>query len=457
MDFHPHEYQEIAIQRIIDHSHYGLLLDMGLGKTISTLIAIEKLMYDYFDIKKVLLIAPKKVAESTWAQETQKWSATRRLTVAKVLGSEKERIHALESESDVYVINRENVQWLYDYYFGKPKKKFPFDMLVIDESSSFKNPQAKRFKAMRKMRPLFKRIVILTGTPAPNTLMDIWAQMYLLDGGDRLGKTLTEFRCRYFTPDKTNGHVVYSYRLLPGGDKAIFGKIQDVCMSLKAKDYLKLPERIENVITVEMSPKEWALYKEMEREHVLSIVDDDDISALNAASLAGKLLQLANGSIYNDEGNIVVVHNEKVERLKELVETNEGKPILVFYNFKHDLQSIKKAFPKAVELKTDDDVANWNKGKIQMLLAHPASAGYGLNLQAGGNIIVWYGLTWSLEQYQQANARLHRQGQTQPVIIHHLVTKGTMDEQVMKALERKEAGQDTLLEAIKYRKELYKE
>ena len=219
MDFHPHEYQEIAIQRIIDHSHYGLLLDMGLGKTISTLIAIEKLMYDYFDIKKVLLIAPKKVAESTWAQETEKWSATRRLIVAKVLGSEKERIHALDSEADIYVINRENVQWLYDYYFEKPKKKFPFDMLVIDESSSFKNPQAKRFKAMRKMRPLFKRIVILTGTPAPNTLMDIWAQMYLLDGGDRLGKTLTEFRCRYFTPDKTNGHVVYSYRLLPDLDK----------------------------------------------------------------------------------------------------------------------------------------------------------------------------------------------------------------------------------------------
>ena len=424
MDFHPHEYQSIAIQRIIDNTHYGLLLDMGLGKTISTLIAIERLIYDYFDIKKVLLIAPKKVAESTWAQETQKWSATRRLTVAKVLGSEKERIHALESESDIYVINRENVQ---------------------------------RFKAIRKLRPLFKRIVILTGTPAPNTLLDIWAQMYLLDGGERLGKTITEYRTRYFTPDKTNGHVVYSYRLLPGGDKAIFSKMQDICMSLKAKDYLTLPERIENVITVEMNPKEWALYKEMEREHVLSLASDEDVSALNAAALAGKLLQLANGSIYNDDGDIVVVHNEKIERLKELVETNEGKPMLVFYNFKHDLQSIKEAFPTAVELKTDDDVAEWNKGNIQMLLAHPASAGYGLNLQAGGNIIVWYGLTWSLEQYQQANARLHRQGQTQPVIIHHLVTKGTMDEQVMKALERKEAGQDALLEAIKYRKELYKE
>nr|DAG70044.1 MAG TPA: Helicase of the snf2 rad54 family [Caudoviricetes sp.] len=454
MDFHPHEYQKIAIQRIIDHTHYGLLLDMGLGKTVSTLIAIEQLMYDQFDIKKVLLIAPKKVAESTWMQEANKWKETSCLEIASVLGPEKERIKALQSDSDIYVMNRENVQWLYEYYHKKP---FPFDMLVIDESSSFKNPQAKRFKAMRKMRPFFKRVVILTGTPAPNTLMDVWAQMYLLDGGDRLGKTITEYRNRYFRPDKTNGHIVYSYRLLPGGDTAIFGKMQDICMSLKAKDYLTLPERIENVITVEMNPKEWALYKEMERDHVLSLVDDDDVSALNAASLAGKLLQLANGAIYTDEGEIIIVHNEKVERLKELVETNEGKPMLVFYSFKHDLQAIKEAFPKAVELKTDDDVAEWNKGNIQMLLAHPASAGYGLNLQAGGNIIVWYGLTWSLEQYQQANARLHRQGQTQPVIIHHLVTKGTMDEQVMKALERKEVGQDALLEAIKYRKELYKE
>ena len=271
MNFHPHEYQEIAIQRIIDHTHYGLLLDMGLGKTISTLIAIEQLMYDYFDIKKVLLIAPKKVAESTWAQETQKWSETSHLTIASVLGPEKDRIKALESDSDIYVMNRENVQWLYDYYFEKPKRTFPFDMLVIDESSSFKNPQAKRFKAMRKMRPFFKRVVILTGTPAPNTLMDVWAQMYLLDGGERLGKTLTEYRLRYFTPDKTNGHIVYSYRMLPGGDTAIFGKMQDICMSLKAKDYLNLPERIENVITVEMSPKEWELYKQMERDHVLSL------------------------------------------------------------------------------------------------------------------------------------------------------------------------------------------
>ena len=305
----------------------------------------------------MLLIAPKKVAESTWTQEANKWNETSCLKIASVLGSEKDRIKALQSDSDIYVMNRENVQWLYEYYH---KKKFPFDMLVIDESSSFKNPQAKRFKAMRKMRPFFKRVVILTGTPAPNTLMDVWAQMYLLDGGDRLGKTITEYRNRYFKPDKTNGHIVYSYRLLPGGDTAIFGKMQDICMSLKAKDYLTLPERIENVITVEMNPKEWALYKEMERDHVLSLADDDDVSALNAASLAGKLLQLANGAIYTDEGETIIVHNEKVERLKELVETNEGKPMLVFYNFKHDLQAIKEAFPKVVELKTDDDVAEWN-------------------------------------------------------------------------------------------------
>ena len=349
-------------------------------------------------------------------------------------------------------MNRENVQWLYEHL--KNKKQFPFDMLVIDESSSFKNPQAKRFKAMRKMRPLFKRIVILTGTPAPNTLMDLWAQMYLLDGGERLGKTITEYRTRFFRPDKTNGHIVYSYRLQQGADNVIYDKIQDICMSLKAKDYLNLPDRIDNVITIDLSDKERELYREMERTHILTLVNEE-ISALNAAAVANKLLQMANGAIYNEDGDAIVIHRQKIERLKELVEVNEGKPILVFYNFKHDLESIKDAFPKSVELKTDTDVDDWNNGDIQMLLAHPASAGYGLNLQAGGHIIVWYGLTWSLEQYQQANARLHRQGQQEPVIVHHLVAKDTMDEQVMRALERKEVGQDALLEAIKYRKELY--
>ena len=452
MHFVPHEYQRIAIERVMENTHYGLLLDMGLGKTISTLYAIEQLMYDSFDVQKVLIIAPKKVAESTWAQEARKWDQTKHLRVASILGSANDRIQALESEADIYVMNRENVQWLYEYL--NKKKQFPFDMLVIDESSSFKNPQAKRFKAMRKMRPLFKRIVILTGTPAPNTLMDLWAQMYLLDGGERLGKTITEYRTRYFRPDKTNGHIVYSYRLQQRADETIYSKIQDICMSLKAKDYLNLPNRLDNVITIELTDKECELYREMERTHILTLVDEE-ISALNAAAVANKLLQMANGAIYNEDGNAIVIHRQKIERLKELVEVNDGKPILVFYNFKHDLESIKDAFQKSVELRTDADVEEWNKGNIQMLLAHPASAGYGLNLQAGGHIIVWYGLTWSLEQYQQANARLHRQGQTEPVIIHHLVAKDTMDEQVMRALERKEVGQDALLEAIKYRKELY--
>lgn len=452
MYFVPHEYQRIAIKRVMENTHYGLLLDMGLGKTISTLYAIEQLMYDSFEVQKVLIIAPKKVAESTWTQEARKWNQTKHLRVASILGSVNDRIQAVESEADIYVMNRENVQWLYEYL--NKKKDFPFDMLVIDESSSFKNPQAKRFKAMRKMRPLFKRIVILTGTPAPNTLMDLWAQMYLLDGGERLGKTITEYRTRYFRPDKTNGHIVYSYRLQNGSDELIYSKIQDICMSLKAKDYLNLPDRLDNVITIELTDKERELYREMERTHILTLVDEE-ISALNAAAVANKLLQMANGAIYNEDGDAIVIHRQKIERLKELVEVNEGKPILVFYNFKHDLESIKDAFPKSVELKTDADVEEWNTGNIQMLLAHPASAGYGLNLQAGGHIIVWYGLTWSLEQYQQANARLHRQGQQEPVIVHHLVTKDTMDEQVMRALERKEVGQDALLEAIKYRKELY--
>nr|DAU28969.1 MAG TPA: Helicase of the snf2 rad54 family [Caudoviricetes sp.] len=452
MNFIPHEYQRIAIERVMENTHYGLLLDMGLGKTISTLYAIEQLMYDSFEVQKVLIIAPKKVAESTWAQEARKWNQTKHLRVASILGSANDRIQAVESEADIYVMNRENVQWLYEYL--TKKKQFPFDMLVIDESSSFKNPQAKRFKAMRKMRPLFKRIVILTGTPAPNTLMDLWAQMYLLDGGERLGKTITEYRTRYFRPDKTNGHIVYSYRLQQGADETIYGKIQDICMSLKAKDYLNLPDRIDNVITISLTDKERELYREMERTHILTLVDEE-ISALNAAAVANKLLQMANGAIYNEDGDAIVIHRQKIARLKELVEVNEGKPILVFYNFKHDLESIKEAFPKSVELKTDADVEEWNNGNIQMLLAHPASAGYGLNLQAGGHIIVWYGLTWSLEQYQQANARLHRQGQQEPVIVHHLVAKDTMDEQVMRTLERKEVGQDALLEAIKYRKELY--
>lgn len=450
MNFQPHPYQSVAIKQILAHTHYGLLLDMGLGKTVSTLMAIESLIYDRLEVKKVLLIAPKKVAESTWSQEAAKWAQTRNLRISQVLGSAKDREQALQADADIYVMNRENVIWLCDKYKGKP---LPFDMLVIDESSSFKNPQAKRFKALK--RHTFDRVVLLTGTPAPNTLMDLWPQIYLLDKGERLGRTITEYRRRYFRPDKTNGHVVFSYALNPGADSQIYGCITDICMSLKAKDYLTLPDRIDNVIEVVMSDSEKEKYKTMEKEHVLGLGQENEISALNAASVANKLLQMANGYVYDDEGNLVHIHDQKIDRLKELVDVNEGKPMLVFYNYKHDLAAIKEAFPKATELTDDNDVADWNKGKIQMLLAHPASAGYGLNLQAGGHIIVWYGLTWSLEQYQQANARLHRQGQTEPVIVHHLVTKGTMDEQVMRSLSRKEESQDALLEAIKYRRDLY--
>lgn len=450
MKFQPHPYQSVAIKQILAHTHYGLLLDMGLGKTVSTLMAIESLIYDRLEVKNVLLIAPKKVAESTWSQEAAKWAQTRNLRISQVLGSAKDREQALQADADIYVMNRENVIWLCDKYKGKP---LPFDMLVIDESSSFKNPQAKRFKALK--RHTFDRVVLLTGTPAPNTLMDLWPQIYLLDKGERLGRTITDYRRRYFRPDKTNGHAVFSYALNPGADSQIYGRITDICMSLKAKDYLTLPDRIDNVIEVVMSDSEKEKYRTMEKEHVLGLGQENEISALNAASVANKLLQMANGYVYDDEGNLVHIHDQKIDRLKELVDVNEGKPMLVFYNYKHDLAAIKEAFPKATELSDDNDVADWNKGKIQMLLAHPASAGYGLNLQAGGHIIVWYGLTWSLEQYQQANARLHRQGQTEPVIVHHLVTKGTMDEQVMRSLSRKEESQDALLEAIKYRRDLY--
>lgn len=444
MHFAPHNYQVEAINRIIDHKHYGLLLDMGLGKSVITLTAIEQLMYDYYDVKKVLVIAPKKVAESTWTQEACKWEHTKHLRVSKVLGPERERIEALTVDADVYVINRENVQWLCDYY----KDLLPFDMLVIDESSSFKNPQAKRFKRLKRSIGCFKRVILLTGTPAPNTLMDLWAQIYLLDQGERLGRTISSYRVKYFTPDKTNGHIVYSYKLLKGADREIHQKIEDICMSLKSKDYLKLPDRIDRTYPVIMTAKEKKRYKELEREAVLTL-DEGDVTAVNAAALANKLMQLSNGAIYDDDKKVIELHNQKLEALSEIAEANEGKPILVFYTYIHDKDRILNTFKNAKLLESDKDIEEWNKGNIPMLLAHPASAAYGLNLQAGGNIIVWYGLTWSLEQYQQANARLHRQGQEKPVIIHHLVTEGTIDERVMKALDNKEKGQDALLEAIK--------
>lgn len=442
MNFKPHDYQENSIQRIIDNPFYGLFLDMGLGKTIITLSAIQYLIDD-FAITKVLIIAPKSVAESTWQNEAKKWDHLH-LKFSTVLGTAAQREAALAAKADCYVINRENVVWLCEYY----NYQLPFDMLVIDESSSFKNHQAKRFKELKKALPSFDRVVILTGTPAPNTLMDIWAQIYLLDRGKALGRTIGIYRQKYFKPGQTNGFVVYNYILLPGADKLIHEAIAPEVMSLKAADYIKLPERMDNVVEINLPPKAMKLYQQMKKDLILSL-DDDDITASTAAALSNKLLQMANGAVYDNDQSIIQLHNAKIEKLAEIQELNEGQPILVFYAYKHDLANLKNTFRDVRELKTAKDMDDWNEGKIKMLLAHPASTAYGLNLQEGGHIVVWYGLTWSLELYQQANARLHRQGQQKPVIVHHLVAKGTIDEQVMRALSDKAAGQEALLEAVK--------
>lgn len=448
MIFKPHPYQITAIQRLVTHQSYGLFLDMGLGKTVITLSAIRFLMKDVFDVEKVLIIAPRTVAESTWQDEARKWDHLKGLTFSTVVGPKDRREYALKNPADIYVINRENVVWLCEHY----KYRMPFDMVVIDESSSFKNPQAKRFRALRKVLPYFDRRVILTGTPAPNTLMDLWAQIYLLDNGEALGRTITSYRAKYFRPDKTNGFVVYSYALLPGSADRIYKAIGKEVMSLKADDYLRMPERIDNVVYCDMDGDAQRAYHTMEKDLVLNIGDPDEITAASAAVLSNKLLQMANGCVYTDKHEVIPIHDAKIRRLQEIVDANEGKPVLVFYQYLSDLDQLCAAFPTARVLTNGSIVyamRDWNEGKIPVLLAHPASCAYGLNLQAGGSIIVWYGLTWSLEQYQQANARLYRQGQKQTVVIHHLVTKKTIDERVMRALSKKEAGQDALLEAVK--------
>lgn len=398
-----------------------------------------------FEVSRVLIIAPRTVAESTWQDEAGKWEHLS-LRFSTVLGSAKQRIDALQQKADCYVINRENVVWLCEYYHFQ----LPFDMVVIDESSSFKNPSAKRFRALRKSLPCFSRAVILTGTPAPNNLIDLWSQIYLLDRGQALGKSITAYRNQYFRPDKQNGYIVYSYRLRDAkAEQEIYDAIAPEVMSLKAADYLTLPPRIDNVIKIDLPDKAVKTYKKMAKDLVLGIGSEDEITAANAAALSNKLLQMANGCVYTDEGGLVNIHDAKINKLAEIVEQNEGKPILVFYAYKHDLAKLQQNFPDAKVLEGSAELRAWNAGKIPILLAHPASTAYGLNLQAGGNIIVWFGLTWSLEQYQQANARLYRQGQDKPVIINHLVSKGTVDEQVMRALQTKAAGQDALLAAVK--------
>lgn len=442
MDFKPHDYQRVAMEWILDHEKCGLFLDMGMGKTVSSLTAVEILRDDYLDIGKVLVIAPKRVAEDTWPSEVDKWAHLQDLTVSKILGSPAERRRAIQADADVYIVSRDNVAWLVD----EVKGGWDFDTLIIDELSSFKNHASKRFKKLKTVTPYFKRVIGLTGTPAPNSYLDLWAQVYLLDRGKRLGKNITTFRRTYF--DAFSRGMYTEYKLKPGAKEAIDDAIADICISMSAKDHLDLKDPMLMDVRVTMDGKEKKLYKTMERDAVLEL-GDDTIAALSAAVVSNKLLQLANGAIYDEDGKTHVVHGRKLDALEELREEAQGENILVFYSFKSDYKRIKARFPDAVKLDGAETIRDWNAGKIKMLLAHPASAGHGLNLQDGGSIIIWYGLTWSLELYQQANARLHRQGQKNAVRIYRLLTEGTVDARVAEALEGKGIRQEELLEKLK--------
>lgn len=446
MKFIPHKYQQIAIDKIEELPRCGLFLDMGLGKTVITLTAIEDLMYNRFEISKVLVIAPLRVAEDTWSRECEKWNHLKNLRIVKVLGSPQQRRLALSQEADVYIINRENVVWLTDELSGIGNEWF-FDMVVVDELSSFKSPKAQRFKALKKYITRSSRVVGLTGTPAPNGLIDLWSQMYLIDSGDRLGKTVTGYRERYFTPNQRNQTTIFNYKLKDNAEQAIMNKISDICISMKAEDWLDMPERIDSVIQVKMDSDEKAAYEKFEKDCYMQFVEGE-VTAATAATLTNKLLQYSNGAMYLPDGSYAKTSDSKLDKLEEIIDTAGGKPILCFYSFRHDLERIKQRIKFARKLESSADIDAWNKGEIQLLLAHPAGAGHGLNLQAGGNIIVWFGLTWSLELYQQANARLYRQGQENAVIIHHLVTEDTCDERVLQSLQGKADVQEDLLNAL---------
>ncbi len=443
MKYVPHEYQEYAKEFIVGRKVSALFLDCGLGKTVITLTAIWELLLDYFEIRRVLVIAPLRVSRDTWSGELKKWDHLSGIVMSLVLGSEKDRRAALNRRANVYVINRENVEWLVENY------RWDFDMVVIDELSSFKSHKAKRFKALKKVRPMVKRMVGLTGTPAPNGLIDLWAEIGILDMGQRLGRFIGGYRERFFIPDKRSREMVFSYKPREGAEEAIYSLISDICISMKAGDYLDMPECIYNQVEVTMSEKERKLYGQLEKDMLLPFADGD-IDAVNAAALSGKLIQMANGAVYDENGNVKHIHDRKLEALEDLVEAANGKPVLIAYWYKHDLDRIKKR-TGAVALDTADDMQRWNAGEIPVAVIHPASAGHGLNLQAGGSTLVWFGLTWSLELYQQTNARLWRQGQKETVVIHHLVAKGTLDEKVMAALEKKDCGQSALVEAVRAR------
>ncbi len=443
MKYCPHDYQTYATNFILQHPISAVFLDMGLGKSVITLTAIFDLVLDSFLIRKVLVIAPLRVARDTWPFEIEKWDHLKGMTYSVAIGTEQERKFALMRNVDVYIINRENVDWL----VNKSGLPFDFDMVVVDELSSFKAYSSKRFKALRRVRPKVKRIVGLTGTPSSNGLMDLWAEIGILDMGQRLGRFITHYRNKFFTPEKRNQLVVFSYKPLPGAEDEIYRLISDITISMKNTDYIKLPELVMNEISVWLSEKEQKAYDTIKRDLILSL-EGRDIDAANAAALSGKLLQMANGAVYDENGGVAHLHDRKLDALEDIIEAANGKPVLVAYWFKHDLERILNRFP-AAKLDSAASIRRWNDGKIPLAVIHPASAGHGLNLQAGGSTLVWFGLTWSLELYQQTNARLWRQGQKDTVVIHHIITKSTIDEDVMRALERKDKTQTALIEAVK--------
>ena len=449
MRYSPHEYQKFTAEYIEAHPVSAIFLDCGLGKTSITLTAVNDLMFDRFEIHRVLVVAPIRVASYSWPAEIEKWDHLEGLKYSVAVGTAAERLAALKRKADIYLINRENVQWL----ISESGIPFDFDMVVIDELSSFKNHQTKRFKALMKVRPKVKRIVGLTGTPSSNGLMDLWAEFRLLDMGERLGQFIGQYRTSYFRPDKQNGQVVFSYKPLPGAEKQIYGKISDITISMKSTDHLQMPELINSRYTVYLSGKEDSHYADLKKDLVLQL-PDGDITAANAASLSGKLSQMANGAIYTDAGETVAIHERKLDALEDIIEAANGKPVLVAYWFRHDLERITERLHKlkipCSRLDTDGSIRKWNAGEIPVALIHPASAGHGLNLQSGGNTLVWFGLTWSLELYQQTVARLWRQGQqSETVVVQHIITKGTIDERIMKALSEKDTTQAALIDAVK--------
>ena len=442
-----HHYQTYCIDFIKNKPVSAVFLDCGLGKTIISLTAIYDLALDKFEVGRILVVAPLRVT-MVWPSEIKKWEHLKGLSYSVAVGTERERIDALMTRSTMYIINRENVDWL----VNKSGIPFDFDMVVIDELSSFKSYGAKRFKSLLKVRPSVNRIVGLTGTPSSNGLMDLWAEFRILDLGQRLGRYITHYRNTYFTPDKRNAQVIFSYKPLPGAEDKIYKQISDITISMKSIDYLKMPECIVNEVAVSLNEKEWNIYSEF-KDDMVTKLGDEEIDAVNAAVLSGKLLQMANGAVYDSENKTHIIHDKKLDALEDLIEGANGKPVLVAYWFKHDLERIKNRFPVR-QIKASKDIEDWNDGNIPIAVIHPASAGHGLNLQSGGSTLIWFGLTWSLELYQQTNARLYRQGQNETVIIHHIITKGTIDEDVMTALTRKEETQASLIDAVKAKLEV---